>query len=259
MQILFKTLLILCVCILGFNTYPGTIDPNTNDQKYIDYGAKFEFIVKITGKYRDNKSFAASAVIIDSHHIITAAHVVEDVKFADINLKKVDYRISKITTHKNFNMQNYGVADIAIGYSKNPFNLDFYPALYVQNNEKKQLCSIVGYGFTGTFITGAKKYDNKKRGGSNFIDYIDKDLLICSPSKKNDDDFTSLEFLIASGDSGGGLFIDGKLAGINSCVIAVGKSPKSVYGDQSGHTRISKYMEWIDSIRQENLLDSTKK
>jgi hypothetical protein len=56
---------------------------------------------------------------------------------------------------------------------------------------------------------------------------------------------TSLEFLIASGDSGGGLFIDGKLAGINSCIMAVNGSPKSDYRTESGHTRISINLDWI--------------
>jgi hypothetical protein len=56
---------------------------------------------------------------------------------------------------------------------------------------------------------------------------------------------TELEFLIASGDSGGGLFIDNKLAGINSCVMAVDKKPDSTYNDESGHTRISKFIGWI--------------
>jgi hypothetical protein len=56
---------------------------------------------------------------------------------------------------------------------------------------------------------------------------------------------TELEFLICSGDSGGGLFINKKLAGINSCVLAADKKPNSSYGDDAGHTRISKYVPWI--------------
>jgi secreted trypsin-like serine protease len=59
-----------------------------------------------------------------------------------------------------------------------------------------------------------------------------------------------LEFLIASGDSGGGLFIDNKLAGIHSCVMTVGKNPQSKYGEESGHTRISNFIEWIEDNRK---------
>ena len=66
-----------------------------------------------------------------------------------------------------------------------------------------------------------------------------------APSKNNER-MTELEFLIGSGDSGGGLFLDGKLAGINSCVLAIDKKPNSTYSDESGHTRVSKYIDWIN-------------
>jgi len=70
-------------------------------------------------------------------------------------------------------------------------------------------------------------------------------LLVCSlkGGKK-----TALEFLIANGDSGGGLFIDKKLAGINSCVMADDKSLNSNYNDWSGHTRVSLHKPWIDKM-----------
>ena len=90
--------------------------------------------------------------------------------------------------------------------------------------------------------------DSKKRGGSNKVRYIDKHLLICDLT----DEYTPIEFLIASGDSGGGLFIDKKLAGINSCVMTVGKKPNSAYGSESGHTRISKHLQWITESIEAN-------
>jgi len=121
--------------------------------------------------------------------------------------------------------------------------LDFYPDLYETEDEVGKLCSISGYGFYGTFDTGAISSDENGRAGTNMIDYIDNDLLICSPSRP--DRTTELEFIIATGDSGGGLFIEGRLAGINSCVLARDNKPNSSYTDESGHTRISKYKEWI--------------
>ena len=104
----------------------------------------------------------------------------------------------------------------------------------------------------GTFESGVIKSDNKRRGGSNKIAYIDKQLLMCDISHKGSKNCTSLEFLIGSGDSGGGLFIDGKLAGINSCVVATDRRPNSSYTDESGHTRVSQFLEWIKKHRYEN-------
>ena len=254
MKILSKLLIILLFTMNSFS-YAGTRDPNTSDDKYVAYGNKYVHTVPISGKYVDGKAFSASAVIIDDHHVVTAAHIVNEAKNCFVIVNEKTFFLSKIVVHKNFNINRYGIADIALGFSDNSFKLNFYPELYSKRDELDKLCSISGYGFTGTFITGAKIHDGKKRAGSNFIDAVDKDLLICSPSKKGENRYTSLEFLIASGDSGGGLFINAKLAGINSCVIAIGKKPISSYGEQSGHTRISKYIDWIEEIRQENLLD----
>ena len=52
--------------------------------------------------------------------------------------------------------------------------------------------------------------------------------------------------MIGSGDSGGGLFLDGKLAGINSFVMAADGKTNSDYGDECAHTRISTYKKWIE-------------
>jgi hypothetical protein len=225
--------------------FAGTIDPNTPDSKYVQYGTNFKYIGMLCGEYNNGEIFCGSAVAIDDHHILTAAHVVDNAKICIFALEESPYKINTIVVHKDFENQKYGHADIAIGYSEKSFDLNFYPALYEDSDEESKLSCMSGYGFTGTFLTGSIKHDNKKRAGSNFIDRIENDLLICSPSKRTDKDFTSLEFFIASGDSGGGLFIDGKLAGIHSCVMIEGKIPQSKYGEESGHTRISKFIEWI--------------
>lgn len=237
--------IVLLMPIFLHNSLAGTIDPNTSDTKYVEYGEKFTYVLGLCGKYQDDSLFCASCVAIDDHHILTAAHVTKNYKECYLKLgKDKKYKIENIVHHENFDT-TFGVADIAIGYTKEKIGLDYYPELYNQEDEVGKICCMAGFGLTGNFITGANLSDNKKRAGSNKVDYIDRDLLVCTPSKKGQDGYTSLEFLIASGDSGGGLFIDGKLAGINSCVMTTGKNPSSKYGEESGHTRISKFVSWI--------------
>ena len=241
-----KLLSVFVLCFIGtLNVYSGTIDPNTPDSKYIEYGKKFSYVGSLCGSYENGDFFCASAVAIDDHHILTAAHVVDGATICVFSLEESPYKIHTIIVHKDFETKKYGHADIALCYSEKPFGLKFYPELYTEDDEESKLSCMAGYGFTGNFLNGAAKHDGKKRAGSNFIDRTENDLLICSPSKRNNKDFTSLEFLIASGDSGGGLFIDNKLAGIHSCVMVAGKIPQSKYGEESGHTRISKFITWI--------------
>lgn len=228
----------------------GTIDPSTPDSKYIEYGSSFDCVVKIEGKYKDNTLFEASAVIIDEYNFLTAAHVVQNYKECRILSNKKIYSIRTVLSHPEFDEDKCGFADIAIGHSENKFEIENYPGLYDGDNEVGKVCSVSGYGFTGNFNTGAKIYDGKKRAGSNLIDKIDRDLLICTPTLKNADGYTELEFIIASGDSGGPLFIDNKIAGINSLLMTTKKKTESKYNEESGHTRVSKFLPWIRSNKK---------
>lgn len=238
--------------LLTHNINAGTRDPNTPDNKYLEYASKFIHTGTLTGNYDNdpNKFYGASAVAIDDHHILTAAHVVNKASSCFFTVQNHKYCISEIIVHEKYDDSTFGTADIAIGYSEEAFGLDFYPDLYEKDDEVGKICSMVGYGFTGTFNTGATIIDGKKRAGSNTIDTTFHDLLICSASNKSDSKRTSLEFLIASGDSGGPLYINGELAGINSCVMASDKSPNSSYTDESGHTRVSKFISWINKNKR---------
>lgn len=239
-----KFILLLFFLIVCKNAISGTIDPQTPDEKYVEYAKDFKYVLKICGEYQDNSPFCASAVAIKPNWILTAAHVVKDYKVALIQAqdKKV-IEIETIVHHKDFEAKKFGYCDIALGYVKQDLNLEFYPEIYEKDDEVGKVCCIAGWGSTGTFSTGAQKHDGLRRAGSNRVDSIDRNLLICTPSLSGR---TSLEFLISHGDSGGGLFIDNKLAGINSCVMAVDKKPNSNYSDEAGHTRLSLFKNWIN-------------
>ncbi len=228
--------------ILIGSSLAGTIDPSTPDNQYLEYAKEFSFMGKIGGKNQKGMTYFASGVAISSHRILTAAHVVKDCNSCFFYINNKEYCVYKVVYSKKHDT-SFGVGDIALGFIEEDLKLESYPQLYTEFDEIGKLCSISGFGMTGTFETGPNIGDTKHRAGLNRIDYIENELLVCSPSKGKDK--TKLEFLIASGDSGGGLFIDGKLAGINSCVFVSQGSPNSKYGTESGHTRISKYIDWI--------------
>lgn len=245
--------ILLCFFIASFNNknMAGTIDPNTQDTKYIEYAQNFHYVLKLEGKSDKDEKVCASCVAINEEWIITAAHVIKEMPKCHVIYEEKIIPIKIIIVHGDFQNNGFGVGDIALCKLSNKLNLSFYPQLYENQDEIGKVCSISGFGITGNFITGSQKGDGKKRSGSNIIDTIYQDLLICSPSSTNESK-TSLEFLIAHGDSGGGLFIDNKLAGINSCVLASDGNPNSSYKDESGHTRISKYIEWIKKHINDN-------
>lgn len=223
----------------------GTIDPSVDDKKYIEYGKHFLCVGKLVGVQKDDTTYSASAVAINDHTILTAAHIIQNNKCGIVIFNNKKFAIYKFIYPKEFDKKSVGFADIAIGYSLEPFGLDFYPSLYSDKDEVNKLCCMSGYGITGTFSDGAKKSDEERRAGSNIIDSTYGDILICTASRLDSNTRTSLEFMIASGDSGGGLFIGDKLAGINSCVLATDNKADSSYGDESCHTRVSNFIDWI--------------
>lgn len=242
---LYKKMLVF-LALLCFNVNAGTIDPNTKDAKYVAYGNNFKYILQIQGYDSHNRINMGSCILINESWILTAAHVVSPLNGCSVINQSDQITVEKIFIPKVFEMNKFGVGDIALGRLKTKINLDKYPALYTERNELGKVCEISGFGVTGNFLTGPKISDGKRRAGRNKIEEIRDELLVCSPSRGGDK--LELEFLISHGDSGGGLFIDNKLAGINSCVMASDKNPDSSYTDEGCHTRVSEYITWIKEI-----------
>lgn len=217
----------------------GTIDPNTDDTKYVEYAKDFIYIGRIIGVTKEGEPYSASCVAIDDNIVLTAAHVASVSESANIIINNKKLHISDMIIHKLFEPSILGYNDIAICKTENSIDLKWYPSLYAEKDELSKICSLAGFGKTGNFDTGPIKLDGIMRAGSNKIDEIESGVLVCNPSRTFNK--TSLEFFISPGDSGGGLFIGNKLAGIHSYI-----SSKSGLNPTSSHTRISDHIEWIN-------------
>lgn len=244
--------LALLFFVLGFSSvYAGTIDPSVSDDKYIKYGEDYECVLPIMGILNDNlnSNFRGSCILIDRYHILTAAHVVQDSITQHVLYENKAYPCLIVAIHAKFDMTKKACHDIAIARLQRAIDLDFYPSLYEDNDETGKVCGMAGYGFHGNFKTGylMSNYDNKKRAGSNIIDGIEGDVLTYSIGQKNK---TSLEFLISPGDSGGGLFIDQKLAGIHSFIYSIKGKADGKYGNIGCSTRVSNYIDWINKTKK---------
>lgn len=249
---------IILLCFLYSPTIAGTIDPDVPESKYIEYGKKYQCVLPIVGIYNDkeNNFFRGSCVVIDDSHILTAAHVVSNSVAQHVIFNSELYTCKKVIIHKDFKTSETGYYDIAVAKLDKKINLEFYPKLYSEKNELGKKCSMAGYGYGGNFTTGSiARHDNVRRAGTNIIDEIEKHLLLCSVHTNPK---TDLEILTSSGDSGGGLFIDNKLAGISSIVISTDGKTDSDYGDFCGHIRVSEYIEWIYEAKKSMEIEDEK-
>lgn len=236
----------------GTAALAGTTDPNTPDEKYVEFGKQFPSVVQFRARIQcDNPECAVkehdqygSAVVIKPHWILTAAHMATDITRPVVIKDNVEYPLEMILQHADYNEEIIGYHDIALGYSPTDFKLQFYTPLYARYDELSKPVTISGYGLHGTFLTGCRDSDHLRRAGHNKVEGIERTVLICKPDRENR---FPLEFIIAPGDSGGGLFIGDELAGINSFLMAKDKKPDGTYGDESAYTRISLYADWVNS------------
>lgn len=223
----------------------GTIDPNTPDEKHIQYGKDFHCVGRFCGIDKNGKLGVGSCVAIRGRVVLTAAHVVHDVVTSHVHLNDKQIDVRKVVVSDKFTYGGGTGGDIAICFLADDIGLDFYPELYEKNDEIGRIASISGFGVHGTFHTGGVKSDKHRRGGSNKIDKVINDMLIVTPSSVNK---TALEFCITPGDSGGGMFLDNKLVGINCCVFHDGGKELGRYGHEGAHTRISQHRPWIQEV-----------
>lgn len=224
----------------------GTIDPNTPDEKHVKYGEDFHCVGRFCGIDKNGKLGVGSCVAIRPTVVLTAAHVVHDVVISHIHINGKQIDVAKVVVPNSFKYGEKIGSDIAICFVKDDMGLDFYPELYEKTDEIGRITSISGYGVHGTFSTGGVKSDKHRRAGSNIIDKIEGDLLIVTPGSHKR---TELEFCITPGDSGGGMFLDHYLVGINCCVFHSDKTAElGRYGHEGAHTRISHHKTWIKEV-----------
>lgn len=238
-------IIIIALLLIGNIVYGGTRHRNVNDKDLIENGNLFDSIAQILVVKPDGE-YKASCVIISKDHILTSAHIVcnESVDNIFIIHKQKKYVVLKSYIPKEFCFKFHH--DIAVLKILGFIDIK-YPELYKNKDEIGKIAYLGGYGAFGTGDGGYNSFDFMLRVGTNKVEYISGDMLMCDLSIKN---HTKYELITCPGDSGGGLFIDHKLAGVNSALFgSVSKEkPTGKYGQISGHTRISDYAEWIEGI-----------
>jgi len=256
-------ILIMVVLSAASFASAGVIRHDTADSAYVRLGSKFGNV----GQFRasaNGRAWAGSGVLVANDWVITAGHVVDDAKALRFNIGGQSYQGKQWLAHNNWRGNPLSGFDLALVQLDRAVTGARPAALYGGAGEVGRVARSVGFGLTGDGLTG---YDTRsglnKRGGNNVIDALagGNRVLISdfdAPGPGADgavlgsDRANRFEYLIAPGDSGGGLFIRvGKrwrLAGVHSFGLGYDGRTDSDYGDWSGHTRVSPFTDWIDAV-----------
>jgi hypothetical protein len=241
---------LLLILALSSVAVAGTIEDSIPDARYRDYGETFKrYTCRLVGTNVQGEIQVGTCTLIAREWALTAAHVVADLTSGGILSDHGYHRISRVFVHREYGGQ-FANHDIALVHVATPFELAWYPPLTDGSEKAGDVCTAVGFGVTGTLSAGFDSGDMLIRAGTMRLTSAERSVWVCEIKRC----CSPLPLCIAPGDSGGPLWAkaaDGRtvLVGVNSYTAKTGKPPvKSQVGDESGHTRVALYLDWISDI-----------
>ncbi|MBN1910746.1 MAG: cadherin-like domain-containing protein [Pirellulales bacterium] len=206
-------------------------------------------------------SLLGSGVLISPTWVLTAGHMAT--AQASFRLGDETYNAVASTIVK------YPGEDVGLFQLDRPVT-DVAPAkLYLPEfgSELGREAVTVGFGRSGTGLTGETTYSGTKRAGQNTIDMLgsvwgwSENLLLVDFDRPDDDgagnrmgspEPLDLEYCMAHGDSGGGLFVDIEgqtyLAGVQTALWYTDGSANASYGDGGTFARVASLYDWITGV-----------
>lgn len=233
---------IACLLLCG-TALAGHRDNDTPDADYLEAGKRWASVAcEVAGEERPGVIAKGSGVAIAPQWVLTAAHVTADatgpvrVRFADGTSRQA----VEIVPEPRFARERVGVHDIAMVRLGEPLAAMEYPP--IGEGQPGRVAHVAGFGMNGNLDGGELSYDGRLRAGNAVIGQVETTCLVCTAKQG----CCKLLYCIASGDSGGPLFnAEGQLVGIHSYTARPVGVRRGQYGEQSAHTNVWQYREWI--------------
>lgn len=250
----------------------GTIRHDRADSNYTSLAASYPSVGKLTWN-----SSICSATLIEEDWILSAGHCLDEtgLSASDWTFDLSDsgggvHSGAERFVHSGWTGDLADGTDIALLRLATQETTVSPSTINSDTSEVGRTATHVGFGRTGTGSTGMNAPAGTKRAGNNVVDldgssvagYNEKVLFEDFDSGSSGDNWSGsqsqldLEYLIASGDSGGALMMDfgsgDTVAGVHSFIASTDGVTDADYGDIAGSTRVSSYATWISTTISDN-------
>jgi secreted trypsin-like serine protease len=241
---------LLIFFVLSSVALAGTTEDGIPDSRYRAYGQSFKaYTCQLSGWNVAGGLQVGTCTLIAPDWALTAAHVVHNLTSASVVTDAGRHRVDRIFIHREW-ADVYAEHDIALVHVAKPFELKRYPALTDGSEQLGSVVAAAGYGVTGRLSQGYERGDFEIRAGTMRLTGMERSVYVCQIRRAG----SPLPYCIAPGDSGGPLWgtaADGRtvVIGVNSYTAKAGQAPvRSRVGEESGHTRVSLYQDWIAEV-----------
>ncbi|MEM1445973.1 MAG: trypsin-like serine protease [Planctomycetota bacterium] len=243
----------------------GVIHSNHDERIAALYGAAepFRSVGQFIVRGENNTAWAGSGVYLGDGWVLTAAHVAESATSMTFSVDGEQSTVETTYLHPRWGSSSLlDGNDLALVKLNEELPTVTAATRMRTGRERGGKGASIGYGRTGEAEAGYSTSTSlSKRGGRNTVDtiYNRRLLLMDFDSGRSGDNSMGraravrFEYLIAPGDSGGGLFIYNRgvweLAGIHSFGWGVlDGTANASFSDVSGHTRVRFHNRWIDRV-----------
>jgi len=277
--VIFSAILLL----LGSSIQAGVRRDDVSDTPFLELAASalYDSVGRLSFSV-GRSSYLASGVLISPDWVLTAGHVVGGNNYQGGGISNLTFSLTSGGSVLSYAALAWYAhpgwiatqGDMLAGYDLGLIHLQSSvsavqaASLYLSETLQIQAGTMVGYGATGTGITGFQAGTaGTKRAGQNMIEAQGDGATISSsilfvdfdqPGTDANNVFggnvpLSLEYLIAPGDSGGGLFVTQSqqtfLVGISSFTWGIlDGTANSSYGDVAGFTSTTSQLAWIHAM-----------
>jgi len=191
--------------------------------------------------------------LVHESYLLTVAHCAVDLNVGQsLEVNGASYVVAEVILHPNW--QDLDEYDIALVRFEDPVvGVTPYP-IYRGSSEVESVVTLVGRGVTATGLVGedGASSDGKLRRATNVVSAANDHFLEVIFESVGQGGVTDLEGVGAAGDSGCPSFleVDGVIyvAGLNSYGDGDDDIGIGQYGSRDYQTRISRYLEWLDSL-----------